>query len=82
MSTAILPSNSHSPASQRHSLAKRFSWLTARERVIEAGLAACAILSVFTTVGIIAVLASEAIEFFKAASIWEFLTETRWTPQF
>ncbi len=49
----------------------------------------CALLSVATTVGIIFVLVTEAIigvgdntAFFQQVSVWEFFTETRWTPQF
>ena len=42
----------------------------------------CAALSIFTTIGIIGVLLFETIEFFKAVSIWDFLTDTQWTPLF
>lgn len=41
-----------------------------------------AMISVFTTFGIIAVLLQETILFFQQVSIVEFLTETRWTPLF
>lgn len=52
------------------------------ERVIERALFACALVSVVTTVGIIAVLAVETIEFLKVAPITEFLFGTEWTPLF
>lgn len=55
------------------------SWL---ERAIEKILAACAILTILTTVGIILTLSIEAVSFFKEVSIWEFLTGTQWTPLF
>src|SRR4030042_3427511 len=42
----------------------------------------CSLLSVFTTVGIILVLASETIAFFREVSVFEFLTDTQWTPLF
>lgn len=42
----------------------------------------CATLSIFTTVGIIGVLIFETIEFFKEVSLWDFLTDTQWTPLF
>ena len=57
-----------------------------RQRVIEsaikAGLFVCAIMSIFTTVGIVSVLLFEAILFFQEVSILEFLGSTRWTPLF
>ena len=42
----------------------------------------CAVLSVVTTVGIVAVLLVEAIPFFGEVSIIEFLTGTQWRPLF
>jgi phosphate transport system permease protein len=52
------------------------------EWVIERTLLLCAILSVFTTVGIIGVLAIETLGFLREVSIVEFLTGTEWTPLF
>jgi phosphate transport system permease protein len=52
------------------------------ETVIERALFACALVSVLTTAGIIAVLAVETFEFFRVAPIVEFLTGTEWTPLF
>jgi phosphate transport system permease protein len=52
------------------------------EWVIERTLLLCAILSVFTTVGIIGVLAIETLGFLQEVSIVEFLTGTEWTPLF
>ena len=40
----------------------------------------CAVLSIFTTVGIVASLFSQALAFFGEVSVWEFLTGTRWSP--
>ena len=52
------------------------------ERLIERALFACALVSVLTTAGIIAVLAFETYEFFRDAPLIEFLTGTEWTPLF
>ena len=40
----------------------------------------CAMLSIFTTVGIVVSLFSQALAFFTEVSVWEFLTGTRWSP--
>ena len=40
----------------------------------------CAVLSIFTTVGIVVSLFSQALAFFGEVSVWEFLTGTRWSP--
>ncbi|MBI5649816.1 MAG: phosphate ABC transporter permease subunit PstC [Chloroflexi bacterium] len=53
-----------------------------RERAIHALLFACGILSIFTTLGIVAVLIGETIEFFRVVSLIDFLTDTQWTPLF
>jgi len=53
-----------------------------REALIRAVLLLFSIVSIFTTLGIIAVLLQETILFFQEVSIVEFFTETRWTPLF
>jgi phosphate transport system permease protein len=53
-----------------------------KERVIYGALFVCAGLSVVTTVAIIAVLATETVNFFRQVSVIEFFTGTQWTPQF
>lgn len=56
---------------------------SARERfeaVIHVFLAACAAVSVLTTVGIVMVLLVESLQFFREVSLYEFLFDTRWTP--
>ncbi len=52
------------------------------EWVIERVLLLCATLSVFTTAGIIIVLAIETFGFLSEVSIVEFLTGTEWAPLF
>jgi phosphate transport system permease protein len=53
-----------------------------QERLVEAPLFAAALVSVLTTIGIIAVLVFETFEFFQVVPLWLFLTETEWTPLF
>ncbi len=53
-----------------------------KERVIEVGLAAAAVVTILTTIGIIWVLLSQTIEFFSDVSLGDFLTDTQWTPLF
>lgn len=72
------------------SLRKQFSVQRLKEQLIRGLLLMCALLSIATTLGIMGVLFSEAVysfsdddpAFFQQISIVEFLTETRWTPQF
>jgi len=45
-------------------------------------LFACGLLSVLTTVGIVVVLLSESIGFFRQVPLREFLTGTRWSPMY
>ncbi len=61
---------------------RRKLFIRIKELLIERLLLLCSLLSVFTTAGIILVLASETIAFFKEVSIFEFLTDTQWTPLF
>ncbi len=53
-----------------------------KERVIEAVLFLAALVSVFTTVGIVYILVRESVVFFQQVSIVSFLTDTQWTPLF
>ncbi|HUR17978.1 MAG TPA: phosphate ABC transporter permease subunit PstC [Acidimicrobiales bacterium] len=50
------------------------------ERVVVGLLLVCAVVSILVTVGIVAVLASEAARFFAKVSLFDFLTGTRWAP--
>ncbi len=52
------------------------------ERLIGAFLAACGVLSIFTTVGIVFILFQEAFKFFTDVSVTEFLFGTEWTALF
>ena len=53
-----------------------------KERAIEALLLLAALVSVFTTVGIVYILVKESVVFFHQVSIVDFLTDTQWTPLF
>jgi phosphate transport system permease protein len=52
------------------------------ERAVELFLRACGVLSLFTTAGILMVLAYETVAFFREVSIFRFFTESEWTPLF
>ena len=53
-----------------------------KERVIEFILFLAAFVSVATTVGIVVILLKESFVFFQHVSLWDFLTDTQWTPLF
>lgn len=53
-----------------------------QERAIESVLFLAALSSVATTVAILGILFYESILFFQEVSLWEFLTDTQWTPLF
>lgn len=53
-----------------------------RERIIEAVLFFAALVSVFTTLGIVFILSYESFEFFRHVPVWTFLTDKMWTPLF
>ena len=53
-----------------------------RERLIELVLFLAALVSVFTTVGIVYILVKESVAFFQHVPLREFLTDTQWTPLF
>lgn len=56
--------------------------LKIKEYLIEKALQLSALVTILTTVGIILVLAIEAVNFFSEVSIIEFLTDSEWTPLF
>lgn len=53
-----------------------------KEWAIEKLLFFAALISIFTTLGIVWVLVGESINFFNEVSIWRFITDTQWTPLF
>lgn len=60
-------------------LSKRAS-RSIRETAIQGALFLCALVSVATTIGVIIVLATESLTFFREVPVHEFLFGTRWTP--
>ncbi|MFO7868190.1 MAG: phosphate ABC transporter permease subunit PstC [Bacteroidales bacterium] len=53
-----------------------------REHIIEIILKLSAFVTIATTIGILYVLLSESIPFFREVSFTEFFTDTQWTPLF
>lgn len=53
-----------------------------KEAAIEKTLMASAMVTILVTIGIILVLSIEAFNFFSVVPIWDFLTDTQWTPLF
>jgi len=53
-----------------------------REKAIELLLFLAAMVSVFTTIGIVYVLVKESVVFFQHVPLLDFLTDTQWTPLF
>ena len=53
-----------------------------RERIIETLLFLTAFISVGITVSIVVMLVTESLVFFQKIPIWNFLTDTQWTPLF
>lgn len=70
------------PSPAASGLYQKFSVTRLKEQVIEWLLFLCAGVSVATTFGIIFILVSETCYFFTQVSIWEFFTDTQWTPQY
>jgi hypothetical protein len=69
-----------STARLRRGIAAR--WREWGELAVQAPLFFAAMVSVFTTIGIVAVLLVEALPFFQQVSLKEFLLDTQWTPLF
>jgi phosphate transport system permease protein len=80
---AVVPGDLSSVLSpvQSQRVARRRSRLV-REKLIELTLFLAALVSVFTTVGIVYILIKESVVFFQAVPLWDFLTDTQWTPLF
>ncbi|MGB5666008.1 MAG: phosphate ABC transporter permease subunit PstC [Maribacter sp.] len=53
-----------------------------KELIIEKSLLSSALVTIAVTVGIILVLSIEAFRFFSEVSIFDFFTDTQWTPLF
>ncbi|RLG21151.1 phosphate ABC transporter permease subunit PstC [Methanosarcinales archaeon] len=53
-----------------------------KENLIHSLFFFCSVLSIFIMLGIVVVIVTESIAFFREVSIWEFITDTQWTPLF
>ena len=56
--------------------------LKLKERIIIGLFALCGILTILITIGIVSVLTTDTVKFFSKVSLYEFFTETQWTPLF
>ena len=65
----------------RSKLAPRFRARTGVERFITGMIIFCSVVAILTTVGIIASLVYESLEFFRRVPLHEFVFGTRWEPQ-
>ena len=65
----------------RRRLSPAFRARTLVENGMEAMLFLCAAVAIATTIGIIASLLYESLQFFRVVPIWEFLFGTRWNAQ-
>jgi phosphate transport system permease protein len=65
-----------------YQLSLRYRLRHLRERAVELLLFLAAFSSVAITLGIVGVLVYESLAFFSHVTLWEFLTDTQWTPLF
>ncbi len=66
----------------RAEMAARLRRKHRKEQALRTLFGGAALISILTTVGIIAVLLFETLSFFQEVSLWDFLTSTQWTPLF
>ena len=52
------------------------------ELIVKIIFGAFALVSIATTIGIIETLIVETVKFFQEVSLWQFLTDDKWTPLF
>jgi phosphate transport system permease protein len=78
---APLASSAAAPATEAGRLKRKYS-RHLKERLVELLLFGCGLVAVFTTVAISFILVYESIDFFETVSVWEFLTNTAWSPLF
>lgn len=78
---AIPGTNGASPAVDAGRLKRKYS-RHLKERMIELMLLGCGLVAVFTTVAITFILVYESLDFFSVVSVWEFVTNTAWSPLF
>lgn len=79
--TSAASSSRHNTGRKQMNL-KMKSPLFGADRLMPFVLLLFAILSIMTTVGIVVILVTESLGFFREISPWEFLTGTEWHPLF
>ena len=77
-----LPPEERPPAALRGNRLSRSGSRRLREQIIEILLFLAAFSSVAITVAIVVILVSESVVLFRHVSLWDFLTDTQWTPLF
>lgn len=82
MTDSIFPSHSTGDESRDRLWQPNRAASKRTEAIVIILTGAFALLSIATTVGIVATLIFETIEFFKVVPIWRYLTDTQWTPLF
>lgn len=82
MTDSVFPGPSSGDAARAELWKPNRSASKLSQRIIILICGAFALVSVATTIGIVATLIFEAIEFFRQVSMWRYLTETQWTPLF
>ena len=73
------------PATASTATPSRFSYQARRhlpERLIQLALFLAAFSAVAVTIAIVVILVYESLGFFRYVSLWDFLTDTQWTPLF
>ena len=80
-SAASLAAGEH-PRLDAETLDAGSRWAYLKERLIETLLMLAAFSSVLTTLGIVGILVYESSTFFAHVSLWDFFTDTLWTPLF
>jgi phosphate transport system permease protein len=53
-----------------------------KERVVQSLLALAAYSAIAITIAVVTILVVESMAFFRQVSLWDFLTDTQWTPLF
>ncbi|MBA2406410.1 MAG: phosphate ABC transporter permease subunit PstC [Chitinophagales bacterium] len=81
-SSTLLPVSETTESNRSRFSFNRDTYVVTREKVVHVILLMCALVSVFTTLGIILVLLFQTLEFFKEVPLLDFLTDTQWTPLF
>ena len=81
-SPASLAAGEHPRLDAAAPLAAGSRWVYLKERFIESLMMLAAFSSVLTTLGIVGILVYESSTFFAHVSVWDFLTDTLWTPLF